>query len=322
MRILIIGLGVIGSTYGYLFQSAGHQVEHLIRSNSRNASTAELNIALLDGRINPKGERKHGRYPVKHAAPNKNYDFIFVSVPAGKLSGVMTSLKEWKMHGTVLVSCGIWEERSYLEKTMAGWKYVLGYPVAGGSISESALICCVFDHFMLEAQSKTDIPNYDKLIQLFSDCGIKPEVPFDMLEWIWLHMAINAGVITTAGKYGNVRDTAAAAEKVMRSSKALSEVVLSIRETANIIALRGVSLKNYRNELLPYKIPSKLAALIMKKMFAKNILTREIMKLHSNLADLLFVCKSVYECGMKNKVHAPIFYANYSAVQKQIKHLF
>lgn len=321
MRILIVGLGVIGSTYGYLFQSAGHQVEHLIQSNSKNVSTTELKVSLLDGRINSKGEKKHGIYSVKRTTSNETFDLIFASVPTGKLAGVMASLEAWNIHGPVLLSCGIWEERSDLKKTMGSWEYILGYPVAGGSISGSALCCCVFDHFMLEAQGKTNISNYKELVQLFSDCGIKTEVPFDMLEWIWLHMAINAGVITTAGKYGDVQDTASAAEKIMRSSKALSEVVLSIRETANIIASRGVCLKNYKNELLPYKIPSKLAGLIMKKMFSNNLLTREIMKLHSNLDDLLFVCKSVYECGMKNKVQAPTFYANYSMMQKQTEHL-
>ena len=280
-------LGVIGSTYGYLFQSAGHQVEHLIRNNSRNASISGLNVTLLDGRINPKGETRQGTYSVKHVETGANYDFIFVSVPAGKLSGAIDSLKERNIHGTVLVSCGIWEDRSYLEKAMDGWKYVLGYPVAGGNISGASLHCCVFDHFMLEAKSKTNISNYDALI-LFLDCGIKPKIPFDMLEWIWLHMAINAGVITTAGKYGNIQDTSAAAEKIMDSSKALSEVVLSIRETANIVASRGVCLTNYRNELLPYKIPSKLAGLVMKKMFSNNLLTRKIMTLHSNSTNLLF----------------------------------
>jgi 2-dehydropantoate 2-reductase len=105
----------------------------------------------------------------------------------------------------------------------------------------------------------------------------------------------------------------------MNSSKALSEAVLSIRETANIVASRGVCLKNYKNELLPYRILSKLAGLIMKKMFADNLLTRKIMTLHSNLTDLLFVCKSVYECGRENHVQAPIFYTNYNAVQKQME---
>ena len=28
MNVLVVGLGVIGTTYGYLFQKAGHHVEH------------------------------------------------------------------------------------------------------------------------------------------------------------------------------------------------------------------------------------------------------------------------------------------------------
>ena len=50
-------------------------------------------------------------------------------------------------------------------------------------------------------------------------------------------------------------------------------------------------------------------------MFRKNELTRRIMTLHCNLGDLLYVCKSVYDCGKKNHVEAPLFYSNYEAVQ-------
>ena len=139
-----------------------------------------------------------------------------------------------------------------------------------------------------------------------------------MLEWIWLHMAINAGVITTAGKYGDVKDTAKAAENVMDSSKALAEAVLAIRETSKIVASRDVALRNYGGELAPYRIPSKLAGVVMKRMFRKNELTRRIMTLHSNLDDLMYVCRSVYDCGKQNHVEAPLFYANYEAVRKQL----
>lgn len=34
MDILIIGLGVIGTTYGSVFKEAGHNVEHYIREGS------------------------------------------------------------------------------------------------------------------------------------------------------------------------------------------------------------------------------------------------------------------------------------------------
>lgn len=314
MKILVVGLGVIGSTYGYLFHKAGNHTEHLIRSGSAMAAVDELKIELLDGRTDPKGEWKKDLYPVAHAAAGGAYDFIFLSVPAGGIAGALRSLDEQGIKGTIILACGIWDSHQELDELMKGRDYILSYPVAGGNIKDGVLNCCVFDHFMLESEKKARIKNYDRLTALLRDCGIKAEIPYDMLEWIWLHMAINAGVITVAGKYGDLGDTAASAEGLMNSSKELAEAVLSIRETARIIAARGVRLKNYNNELLPYKLPSKLAGVVMRKMFASNLLTRKIMTLHSNRADLLYVCKNVYECGKANAVSAPIFYENYEAL--------
>lgn len=132
-----------------------------------------------------------------------------------------------------------------------------------------------------------------------------------MVEWIWLHMAINAGVITTASKYGNMSDTTQSARNVMNSISALSETVLTIRETIKIVQARGVSLNNYNNELIAYKIPSKLAGLIMKRMFKTNELTRSIMELHNNIRDLMYVCKSVYDTGRELGVKTPLFSEKY-----------
>lgn len=42
------------------------------------------------------------------------------------------------------------------------------------------------------------------------------------------------------------------------------------------------------------------------------------MTLHSNLDDLLYVCRNVYVCGKRNHVEAPLFYSNYEAVAKQL----
>ena len=133
MNILIIGLGVIGTTYGYLFKKAGFNVEHYIRKNSSKSNIDKLNIKLLDGRNNPKGEESSDEYIVNKATKNE-YDFIFVAVPSGKISGVIDELKNENISGTLVFGCGIWEERSYIDNITAGWKYILGYPVAGGNI--------------------------------------------------------------------------------------------------------------------------------------------------------------------------------------------
>jgi len=314
MNILIIGLGVIGTTYGYLFSKGGNNVEHYIRKSSKNYNITELKVEMLDGRVKSKGEMYKDTYRVKKAT-EKKYDFIFVSVPSGKIENVIEELEREEITGTIVLGCGIWENRQFIEKIMKDREWILGYPVAGGSIKDGLLNCCVFDHFMLEKEEKASISNYKELSNLFTTCQIKLEKPYDMLEWIWLHMAINAGVVSVAGRYGDINDVSASAESLMNSTTKLSEAVKSIRETSKIVESRGVVLKRYNNELFVYKLPTILSSPVMKRMFATNILTRKIMTLHSNLQDLLFVCQCVYDEGKQNNISAPIFYKNYDTVK-------
>ena len=290
MKILVIGLGTIGSIYGYVFQKAGHEVEHYLRKDSPKAAVKQLQVDLLDGRAEKDGIQSCDVYQVKHCS-SKTYDFIFVSVPSGGLTSVIDSLAADGISGTLILACGIWEDRAYVDKLVKGYSYILGYPVAGGNIRDNRLTCCLFDHFMLERKEKAAISNYEKLAKLFADCQIQLEQPYDMLEWIWLHMGINAGVISVMGKSGDVKDTAAAAEQLMDSIQYLKEAVKTIRETSQIVASRGVNLKHYKNELLAYKLPTVISAPLMKRMFAKKVLTRKIMTLHGNTQDLMFVCK-------------------------------
>lgn len=318
MDILVIGLGVIGTIYAYLFSKEGHNVEHLIRETSKNYSVNSLDVELLDGRGDPKGIEMTDNYIVSKSTKT-DYDFIFIAVSSGKIDGVVSELEKKDITGSLVFACGIWEDRSYIDNIVADREYILGYPVAGGNIKNNTLNCCVFDQFMLEDRKKTDIHNYDDLVKLFSDCGIKLEYPHDMLEWIWLHMAINAGVVSVAGRYGDINDTSKSAEGLMDSSEKLKEAIRSIRETSKIIESRDVNLKDYNNELFAYKIPTFISAPFMKRMFANNVLTRKIMTLHGNVDDLLFVCGSVYDMGKDNDVEAPIFYGNYDYIMNKFK---
>ena len=293
MRIMILGLGVIGTTYGYAFQKSGHQVEHFIRESKRKSVPKTLDIKMLDGRYKNKGENKKGTYNVSLSHRDTNYDFILISVSVGKLENAIKTLNENNISGTIILFNGIWEERESINKIMGKRKYIIGYPVAGGSIKGTLLDCVLFDHIMIENEQKANIDNYSHLNKLLDSTDIKVEIPYDMIEWIWLHMAINAGVITTAAKYGNVSNIAQSARTIMNSSAALGEAVLTIREAVKIVEARGVVLKNYKNELMAYKIPSKLAGMIMKRMFKTNELTRRIMELHSNMDDLIYVCTSI-----------------------------
>ncbi|MBP3261706.1 2-dehydropantoate 2-reductase N-terminal domain-containing protein, partial [Pseudobutyrivibrio sp.] len=49
MRVAILGLGVIGTTYAYAFQKAGHETFHILRDGKKEIPSA-ISVHLLDGR--------------------------------------------------------------------------------------------------------------------------------------------------------------------------------------------------------------------------------------------------------------------------------
>ena len=181
------------------------------------------------------------------------------------------------------------------------------------------LNCVLFDHIMLENRDKSSISNYDDLISLLDSADIKQEMPYDMVEWIWIHMAINAGVTSTAAREGKLDDPNRLARELMADSKALAMAVKCIREALKTVSARGVDLKKYKDELMPYKIPSGIAGFAMKRLFAGNELTSRIMTLHNDINDILYGCMWVYTEGKKHGLDLPLFYGNIDKVTAGIE---
>ena len=310
MRVAILGLGVIGTTYAYAFQKAGHETFHILRDGKKDVPS-EISVHLFDGRYDNKGEEKDGIYSVFLARENDEYDFIFVSVASGNLRSALDTIRKRNMKGTIVLFCNFWNERIEVEQIIGDFNYVIAFPTAGGHVdSNGDLNCVLFDHIMLEAEEKTNIENYSDLITLLNSADIKQEIPFDMLEWIWIHMAINAGVTSTAGRNGGIDNPNKLAKDLMNDAKALKQAVKTIRETLKVVGARGVDLNLYKNEILPYKIPAGIAGIAMKKLFSSNELTSRIMTLHCDVNDILYGCKCVYDEGKKQGLELPIFYKN------------
>ena len=179
---------------------------------------------------------------------------------------------------------------------------------------DGKLKCVLFDHILLEGRDKAKIHNYDDLIALLDSADIKQEIPHDMFEWIWVHMAINAGVTSTAAREGKIDDPNRLARELMADSKALSMAVKCIRETLKTVSARGVDLKKYNNEIFAYKIPAGIAGIAMKRLFAGNELTSRIMTLHNDVSDIMYGCRCVYDEGKKHGLSLPLFYGNMDRV--------
>ena len=56
----------------------------------------------------------------------------------------------------------------------------------------------------------------------------------------------------------------------------------------------------------------------MKMLFASNELTSRIMTLHSDVNDILYGCKCVYDEGKKRGLELPLFYKNMERIMASL----
>ena len=297
MNILIFGTGVIGCTYGYAFKQMGAEVSHFIRTEKRQAYPQTISISLLDGR-KKKITRKNDLYTIEQAS-GCFFDLILLSVPNYQLKESMEDLIRSKIEGPILFFCNIWEDKSSIEYMMKGKSYILGFPVGGGGFQKnhSALNCVLFRILYLEKKKNTKIPNYESITTFFHSCGFSIETPYDMLQWIWIHIAINMGLLNRIIANGGIDNSEIAVKKVITSSKELKRAIKEIRICMKIVKKRGVKFKYFTNEIILFYLPAMISIPVIKKIFKNNILTREIILLHNNKNDLLYQRQELVEMG-------------------------
>lgn len=138
-----------------------------------------------------------------------------------------------------MLFCDFWHTHDEITNMLSLYPFIIGFPTAGGA-KDNVLECVVFDHIMLEQEEKASVHNYEKLEDLFKHADISIETPYDMTEWIWLHMAINASVTTSALEKGKRIDPYDMANNLMNDAAKLQETVLKIRETSHIVEKVGV----------------------------------------------------------------------------------
>jgi 2-dehydropantoate 2-reductase len=315
MKIVVLGAGVIGTTYGVVWQQAGHQVSHLVRPARLPAYPRQLEVHLLDGRTKP-ASRHTLTYTVVPStdADLAAADIVFVSVPGFALPDALQTAREHALEDRLVLFSGGWQSRGELDALVGRADYVLGYPVAGGGFDGDLLRAVLFDSVKLETSRPDVAVLHDRAEQAFHDARITAESEPRMLEWLWVHEAINAGIITAiaaTAKSGEPLEVVVA--RALQDRHTLSRGIRNIRECLQVVQGRGVRLREHRSDVLPFFLPCWLSSRMMVRLFQSQELSREIMLLHHNVSDLTALVSDVAVAGEQQGLALPGFRADTKA---------
>ena len=281
MKILMFGRGVITTTYGWAFSEAGHEVTYLVRPGKSTLLGGKLTLDLIDAR-QPAGKQERltemNVTCVESLASLDNYDLTIVSVRHDQMQAAAQQLAAAPRPrlGTLFFN-NCWEDPASVTAPLAGSAILWGFPVAGGGfMGEHQLSAAIMPNVHLAEVEENNAQLHAAARELFESAGLKVEVHNDFRAWLWLHFAVNAGMVSQALIQNE------SSEQLVSSFRELAQAARLAREAVQVVYARGVSPTAHRSETAIASMPPFLAGLVVKSLAGSNPATRRLMTVHTD----------------------------------------
>jgi ketopantoate reductase len=242
MKILTIGVGVIGTTYSWQLQKAGFDLTHFVRKNKINLYREQgIKIHCLDLRTSGGVEIEEIYQPnfVDDFSANDGYEYILVSVNSNQLAELLPELSMKSGSATIvfLQNMRIGDDEiidQYLDKA----KYIIAYPFKAGGGSKGNTIATVIFGMNL---SNTVIGEKDGRItkkvktihSMLKKANMNPQIiskiiPYIRTHYVWAACCVAAYI--KAGTYDRFKEY-----------DSISESYLAMREGWKICVKQGIN---------------------------------------------------------------------------------
>jgi len=254
MKVLIIGRGVVGTVYGWALKQAGIDVMHVVRKEGL-PDTATLEV--LDLRPGyPKNARvTYAPKTVGQIDPSDGFDLAIVATKHYQAAQAIRQYLPGAPRATFLLFTANWDGTAEIDQLLPRSSVLWGYAAAsGGPDAEGVLIMTVNPTVRFGMLEGSDPQKFRAVGELFQRAGFTLDIKPNMVEWLWVHHAINAGGIGIALWAGGIAEAT-------RSFKTLRLGVSAIREALDVVAARGVNLQQYPDARTILNMPAWLAGL-------------------------------------------------------------
>lgn len=299
MKILMFGAGVINTIYGYALAQAGNDVTHYVRPGKKKMFGNGISLNFLDGRAKPP-KQVFAHYQAKiveEFSSADGYELVIVSVRHYQLDSVLSILKDKVGNADVLIFNGNWKGFDNLDQYLPRSQFVLGFPVAGGGYNGTTLDGALLEEIRLGELDGKSTPRLERLKQVFESAGLKVDLQANMQHWLWVHFAINSGIIGSAFKAGS-------ASKLLHSIPHLRQGILAGREALAVCRARGVDVDSFEDSK-PFYLPAWLGATAVWFMMKTNLPARKIMETHTAVDELQVIYRDVLKSGEELGVPMP-----------------
>jgi len=247
---------VVGTIYGWALSMAGIDVTHVMRKEGLPATDT---LDLLDLRAGyPKHTWKtYAPKTVGQISPSDGFDFVIVATKHYQAVQAIQQYLPDAPRAVFLLFTANWDGTEEIDRLLPRSSILWGYAKASGGVgAQSVLIATVDPAVRLGMLDGSDPGKFRAVTELFQRAGFTLDIKPNIIEWLWVHHAINAGGVGICLWAGGIA-------KATRSLKTLRSGVLAAREALGVVAARGVNLESYPDARSVLNTPTWLAGLAM-----------------------------------------------------------
>jgi ketopantoate reductase len=190
---------------------------------------------------------------VGQIGPSDGFDLVIVATKHYQATQAVQQYLPDAPRATFLLFTANWVGTQEIDRLLPRSSILWGYAEATGGVDpQGILIATVNPSVRLGMLEGSDPEKFKSVTELFQRAGFTLDIKPNIIEWLWVHHAINAGGIGIALWAGGIAEAA-------RSYKTMRLGIWAIREALGVVAARGVELRHYPDAKKILDVPAWLA---------------------------------------------------------------
>lgn len=300
MKILIFGRGVIGSTYGWALEKAGHTVHYYVRAGRTQDYGGSLDVHIHDmrqGFFSRPVVETMAITCVEEIDPDHDYDLIFLSVQHYNFAAAAETVATFVGNATVLIFNNFWQEPLEATSMLPADQLVWGFPAAGGGIENNTLRAVLVGSVTFGTFEQPATQRDLDLRRMFEESGFKIKPETDFRAWLFIHFAQNAGLQSEflLPKHQ---------PKPSLTLPTLYNAILNTKELTPLLAAKGIDIKEHTSAMV-FRLPAAPMSVVMWLMFKFVTPLRNVLDWHANPAEMIHTSLDVLDDAKRRGIAVP-----------------
>ncbi|MFH1983529.1 MAG: 2-dehydropantoate 2-reductase N-terminal domain-containing protein [Pseudomonadota bacterium] len=241
MKTLIVGMGNIGIIHGWALSQGGADVTHVVRkgTSARHSSITRMDILDLRGESPQNYKSSYQAKIIESPVPEDNYRLVLV--PTNHLQAVdaVRQYVNLSPDADFLIFTANWEGTGAFDKLLPPSRYLWGFSVSTGARNrEGLLFANIQKQYRIGELDGSITHRLETISHLFAKARMTADIKSNIIEWQWVHHAINAGIIGTALFSGKLPDENDSIEVWLLMYRA-------VRDALAVLRKRGIDVWSY-----------------------------------------------------------------------------